>query len=106
AATWGSMTDAFARGGVYISAPDPDRAYRSLTAHLITESNPDAVAVQLPGVRTTLDTNGYGTAAVLQLNDIVVVTESADAQKIAALATGGGATLAAYAPVTQEMAVP
>jgi uncharacterized protein DUF3352 len=104
AATWGSMTDTFARGAVYVSAPDPDRAYRSLAAQLITESNPDAVEVELPGGRATLDANGYGTAAVMQLNDIVVVTESADAQKIAALATGGGPTLADFEPFTTVMA--
>ena len=103
AATWGDATDSFARGAVYISAPDPDRAYRSLAAQLITESNPDAVEVDLPGGRATLDTNGNGTAAVMQLNDIVVVTESQDAQKIAALATGGGPTLADFDPFVRVM---
>ena len=103
AATWGDQSDQFARGAVYISAPDPDAAYRSLAAQLITETNPDAIQVDLPGGRATLDANGNGTAAVLQINDIVVVTEMEDARMIAGLVTGGGPTLADFDPFVRVL---
>jgi hypothetical protein len=98
-AAWGDANDPFGSVAVYVDAADPERAYRSIAAQFLTENDPDAIEVEIPGGRLTTDR--YGSGAIMLLDGVVVVTEADVAQVIANLVTGAGPTLADFKPFTQ-----
>jgi hypothetical protein len=101
-AVWGDAEDPFGHLAVYVDAADPERAYRSIAAQFLTENDPGAVEVEIPGGRMTTDT--YGSGAIMLLEGIVVITDGSDAETVANLVTGAGPTLADFEPFNRVMA--
>lgn len=100
-ATWGDPADPIDHAAVYIAATNPEAAYRSVQAQLLAETGVEVTEVDIPGGRATTSTDS--SLVIMLLDDVVVLAESTDAERVTGLTTGAGPTLVTFEQFTTVM---
>ena len=101
-AGWGEASNPLERGVVYIVASDPEAAYRSVVAQLLTETGEQTTEAEVPGGRLTMDEGGF--TGVMLINGVVVVSDQEALTTVWQLITGAGPTLADFGPFAEVIA--